>query len=248
MTSVLRSDLGRVTVLTLNRPDRLNAINRPMLAELRAHLEQLAVDDSVGCVVLAGAGRSFGAGHDLSETGRQDEGEWRYFDAETVDLLERLPQPTIARIQGYCLTGSLELALACDLLIAGRSAVLADTHGEWGLVPVWGMSVRLPERIGQARAKDLAFTCRRVSGPEAREIGLVDRCVDDDMLEEASLQLAEQIAANSAGTNRMTKALYTAHPTMSRQGALAFERTRPWGLPADRDIRLARHAERSASR
>lgn len=248
MTPVVRADVGRVTVLTLNRPDKLNAINRPMLSELRGHLEQLATDDSVGCVVVAGAGRSFGAGHDLGATGLQDEGEWRYFDAETVDLLERLPQPTIARVQGYCLTGSLELALACDLLVAGRSAVLADTHGEWGLVPVWGMSVRLPERIGPARAKDLAFTCRRVTGPEALEIGLVDRCVDDDMLEEASLQLAEQIAANSAGTNRMTKALYAARPTMSRQGALAFERTRPWGLPADRDVRLARHAVRGGSR
>jgi enoyl-CoA hydratase/carnithine racemase len=237
-----------VAVLTLNRPEKLNAISRPMLVDLRGHLEQLALDESVSCVVLGGAGRCFGAGHDLGETGRQDLGERRYFDAETVDLLERIPQPTIARVHGYCLTGSLELALACDLLVAARSAVLADTHGQWGLVPIWGMSVRLPERVGVPRAKDLAFTGRRLTGSEALAIGLVDRCVDDDRLEEASMELARQIAANSPGTNRMTKALYAARPTMTREGALAFERTRPWGLPPDRDERRARRAGSSGSR
>jgi enoyl-CoA hydratase/carnithine racemase len=227
-----------VAVLTLNRPEKLNAINRPMLVDLRGHLEQLALDESVSCVVLGGAGRCFGAGHDLGE----DVGEGRYFDAETVDMLERIPQPTIARVHGYCFTGSLELALACDLLVAARSAVLADTHGQWGLVPIWGMSVRLPERVGVARAKDLAFTGRRLTGSQAQAIGLVDRCVDDELLEEASMELARQIAANSPGTNRMTKALYAARPTMTREGALAFERTRPWGLPTDRDERRAGRA------
>jgi enoyl-CoA hydratase len=126
--------------------------------------------------------------------------------------------------------------------------VLADTHGEWGLVPVWGMSVRLPERVGAARAKDLAFTCRRLSDPEALALGLVDCCVDDDLLAEETLRLAGQIAANSAGTNRMTKALHAMNRTMSRDAALAFERTRPWGLPSDHEVRLARQPKRVTRR
>jgi enoyl-CoA hydratase/carnithine racemase len=237
MALIQREDRNSVASLVLSRPEKLNAVTRGMLVELREHMAHLAVDDAIDCVVLSGAGRCFGAGHDLSETGLADDGEWRDFDARTIDLLEQLPQPTIAKIHGYCFTGSLELALACDLLVAGESAQFADTHGERGLVPIWGMSVRLPERIGLARAKDLAFTARRVGGPEALDLGLVDRCVPDDDLDAAVGELAAQIVANSPGTNRMTKALYAVRPEMSRTGALAHERTRPFGFPADREQR-----------
>jgi enoyl-CoA hydratase len=237
MALIEREDRGSIASLTLNRPEKLNAITREMLIELNGHLERLAVDEAIDCVIVSGAGRCFGAGHDLGETGRQDEGQWRNFDARTVDRLEQLPQPTIAKIHGYCFTGSFELALACDLLVAGASAQFADTHSERGLVPIWGMSIRLPERIGQARAKDLAFTARRVGATEALEMGLVDRCFPDDDLDRATMELAHQIVANSPGTNRMTKALYAMRPDMSRTGALALERTRPFGFPADREQR-----------
>jgi enoyl-CoA hydratase len=237
MALIRREDRDGIASLILNRPEKLNAISRDMLIELREHLERLAVDETVGCVVVSGAGRCFGAGHDLGETGREDEGEWRSFDARTIDLLEQLPQPTIAKVHGYCFTGSLELALACDLLVAAESAQFADTHGERGLVPIWGMSVRLPERIGMARAKDLSFTSRRVAGSEALAMGLVDRCFPDDELDGGTAELARQITVNSPGTNRMTKALHTMRSEMSRSGALAYERTRPFGLPADRQER-----------
>jgi enoyl-CoA hydratase/carnithine racemase len=242
MSLVLRADADGVTTLTLNRPEKLNALTREMLVELRAHVDAIALDETVGCVIVRGAGRCFGAGHDLADTGRADEGPWRHFDAETIDQIEALPQPTIAGIHGYCFTGSLELALACDLLIAGESAVFADTHGTWGLVPVWGMSVRLPERVGVARAKELAFTCRRIDGQEAAAAGLVHRCVPDGELDRVVDDLARQVVASSWDTNRMTKALYRARPTMTRAAALAYERTRPFGLPRDREQRMqARH-------
>jgi enoyl-CoA hydratase/carnithine racemase len=240
MPLVLRSDDEGVATLTLNRPEKLNAITREMLIELRHHLEVLASDEQVGCVVVRGAGRGFGAGHDLGDTGRVDEGEWRHFDAETVDRLEGLPQPTIASVHGYCFTGSLELALACDLLVASESAQFADTHATWGLVPIWGMSVRLPDRVGVLRAKELAFSGRRVSGPEAERIGLALRCVPDNDLDAAVAELATQIVAGSWDTHRMTKALYAARPLMTRAAALAYERTRPFGLPRDRDQRRSR--------
>ncbi|HVV31428.1 MAG TPA: enoyl-CoA hydratase/isomerase family protein [Mycobacteriales bacterium] len=240
MTLVERSDAAGVTTLTLNRPEKLNAINLDMLAALRGHVDALANDPSIGCVVLTGAGRCFSAGHDLADTGQELQGAERFFAPETVDRLERLPQPTIAKVHGYCLTGALELALGCDLVVAAEGSRLADTHGRWGLVPTWGMSVRLPERVGVARAKELSYTGRHVSAAEAAAIGLVEYCVSDDELEARTDELARMIVANSWGTNRMTKALHAARTTMTRQAALDFERTRPYGLPADRDERAAR--------
>ena len=103
MPLVLRSDDAGVATLTLNRPEKLNALTRGMLIELRDHLDALGRDEGVGCVVVRGAGRCFGAGHDLGDTGRMDEGQWRHFDAETVDRLEGLPQPTIASVQATAL-------------------------------------------------------------------------------------------------------------------------------------------------
>jgi enoyl-CoA hydratase len=240
MSFVLRQDRHGVATLLLNRPEKLNAISPEMFSDLRAHLEAIGTDDTVRCVVLAGMGRSFCAGHDLTSIAAGAHGPSRHFEAETVDLLEQLPQPTIARLHGYCFTGGLELALACDLLVAGASTVLGDTHGQWGLVPVWGMSVRLPERVGLQTAKTLMFTSRRITAATALEMGLVIEVVDDDQLEAAVDALTAEICANSADTNRMVKALFAAEAGMSRQGALVFERSRPYGLPSDRDERLNR--------
>lgn len=239
MALVLREDEDGVARLTLNRPEKLNALTPATFAELRAHIDAIAGDESVGCVVLAGAGRSFCAGNDLNaiRAGERSPGN---FDAETVDALEALPQPTIAQIHGHCVTGGLELALGCDLLITAASTKFADTHGQWGLVPVWGMSVRLPERIGRSRAKELMFTARRIDGTEAARIGLADRCVPDEDLEKTVAALATEITANSWGTNRIDKALLRAGAARSREEALAYERTLPYGRPDDTQERLGR--------
>lgn len=239
MALVLRNDKDGVARLTLNRPEKLNALTPATFAELRAHVDAIAADESVGCVVLAGAGRSFCAGNDLSaiRAGERSPGD---FDAETIDALEALPQPTIAQIHGHCVTGGLELALGCDLLITAASTKFADTHGQWGLVPVWGMSVRLPERIGRSRAKELMFTARRIDGTEAARIGLADRCVPDEDLEKTVAALAAEITANSWGTNRIDKALMRTEAAMARRDALAYERTLPYGRPDDAEERLGR--------
>lgn len=237
MALVLRDDDAGVAWLTLNRPEKLNALTPALFAELRAHIDAIAADESVGCVVLAGAGRSFCAGNDLNaiRAGERSPGN---FDAETIDALEALPQPTIARIHGHCVTGGLELALGCDLLITAESTKFGDTHGQWGLVPIWGMSVRLPERVGRSRAKELMFTARRIDGTEAARIGLADRCVPDSALSEAVDALAAEITANSWGTSRIDKALMRAGSGMRRDEALAYERTLPFGRPSDTAQRL----------
>lgn len=237
---VLRDDERGVTTLTLNRPEKLNALTPACFVALRAHVDAIAADESVRCVVLRGAGRSFCAGHDLGAIASAEPAPSRHFEPETVDALEALPQPTIARLHGHCLTGGLELALACDLLIAAESTKLGDTHGQWGLVPLWGMSVRLPERVGRSTAKELMFTSRRISGTDAAAIGLVDRAVADDALDEAVDALAGEIVANSAGTNRIDKRLIASYDDMTRREALDHERSLPFGIPDDVGERMAR--------
>ena len=124
MTSalVLRNDADGVATLTLNRPDKLNALNPSVFVELRQHLDKIAEDSLVKCVVLTGSGRAFCAGHDLEAIANHERAPSKHFEPETVDALERLPQPTIAQLHGHCYTGGLELALACDLLIADETA------------------------------------------------------------------------------------------------------------------------------
>ena len=111
---VLRGDLDGVTTLTLNRPEKLNALNPALFVEFREHIDAIAKDESIGCVIVTGAGRSFCAGHDLGAISSNEHAPSKHFEPETVDALEQLPQPTIAKIRGHCFTGGLEFALACD--------------------------------------------------------------------------------------------------------------------------------------
>lgn len=235
---VLRDDRDGVAHLTLNRPDKLNALNPAVFIELRGHLDSIAANGDVRCVVLGGAGRSFCAGHDLDAIADHTPAPSPHFEPQTVDALERLPQPTIAKVHGHCYTGGLELALGCDLLIGGESARLGDTHGQWGLVPVWGMSVRLPERVGRSTAKELMFTSRRIDAHEAARIGLLDRVVPDDELDATIERLAAEIVANSAGTNRIVKQLIDDRDQRTRSEALRHERALPHGRPDDMAERM----------
>ena len=234
-TVVLTVD-GHVATLTLNRPRKLNALMPQMFERIDAHLTTLRGQESVRCLVLRGAGRSFCAGHDLAHV--DGEVSQNLFEAQTIDALEAFPVPTIAQIAGHCITGGLELALACDILVCTDTTAFADTHSKWGLVPVWGMSVRLPERIGRSRAKEMSYTSRMINGVEAQRIGLVDHCVPGEALEEHVSALAAQIGQNSAESNRMFKALYARSAGPDRQHSLDFERSRPYGRPADGAERL----------
>ena len=242
---VLRTDTPEgVTTLTLNRPDKLNALDPAMFVAFRNHVDAIARSADVGCVIITGAGRSFCAGHDLGAISSGERAPSRHFEPETVDALEQLPMPTIAKIRGHCFTGGLEFALGCDLLVAAEDAELGDTHGQWGLAPIWGISVRLPERVGVSRAKELMFTSRRISGTEAASIGLVDHAIPADDLDARVDALAAEIVANSWGTNRIDKALLAANTTMARREALDHERTRPFGMPEDMQERMQRPKKR----
>jgi len=165
---VLNEIVDRLCTLTLNRPTKLNALNLSLFKELSAHIDALSFD-RVGCILLKGAGRSFCAGHDLDDiaTGAETSAEAKLFETGLIERLATLPVPVVAAVRGHCLTGGLELALATDIIIAAEDAKFGDTHAKWDIVPIWGLSQRLPRRIGHARAYEMMFTSRFYSGAHA---------------------------------------------------------------------------------
>lgn len=236
---VLREDAGGIATLTLNRPEALNALSPALFVELRRMLEDLAAEsESVGVVVLRGAGRSFSAGNDLKAIRAGEKAPSPHYQAETIDLIEALPQPVIASVQGHCYTGALELVLACDLLICSESARFADTHGRWALTPTWGMSQRLPRRIGPLRARMMMYTGTPVTGPEAVSLGLANACVPDDHLETATRELARTIVAQSWHTLRADKRLVNEGQHYTLAEGLAFERRTSPGAGPDMAERM----------
>ena len=236
---VLREDRDGLCVLTLNRPKALNALSPNLFAELRGHIDAIAEQtDAVGCVILCGKGRSFSAGNDLKAIQAGERAPSPHFQAETLEAIERLPQPVIAAVQGHCYTGSLELALACDLLIAAEDARFADTHGKWAMSPSWGMTQRLPRRVGLLNAKEMMFSGRVVGGAEAVALGLANRCVPVDELMDAAEAMARSFLANSWFTLRADKMLVNGGLDRGLSDGLRFERTEGPGSGPDMAERL----------
>lgn len=233
---ILRRDKAGLATLTLNRPDKLNALDTQAFEELDAHLAKLEQQaDQIGCVVLRGAGRGFCAGADLGSIAAAT----ATFKPKVIDRLGRLPQPTIAAVHGVCFTGALELALACDFIVADQTARFADTHGKWGLVGAWGMIQRLPRRIGVSAAKTMMLTARTVEAEEAKALGLVDRLVDAGGLDTLLDAFTDQILANSWHTNLHTKRILRETEAMPLAQALADEQYRYPGYAPDYADRVA---------
>jgi enoyl-CoA hydratase/carnithine racemase len=205
---VLRTDADHVCTLTLNRPESRNAVNRELFREFRAHIEDIEANGTdVGILVLKGAGGHFCAGHDIKSKPHADAFGWLRQEMLILERLTRLRQPVIAAVRGSCYTGGLEFALSADFIVAAESARFADTHGKWGLVPGWGMSQRLPRRIGQAKALEMMLTCRPCTGEEAAAMGLANSCVPDEELDAAVDDLCRTILANSWHSNAENKRL-----------------------------------------
>lgn len=244
---VLREDAGGLCTLTLNRPDKLNALDTAAFEELDAHLAALENEtDSIGCVVIRGAGRGFCAGADLNALGVGSDGRPvdPAYKPGVIDRLATLPQPVIAAVHGVCFTGGLELALACDFILADSTARFADTHGKWGLVGAWGMGQRLPRRIGEAAAKRMMMTSRPVAAAEALAMGLIDTLAEEGKLETAVTALVESILANSWHTNFAVKRMMRETDGMTLAQGLAHEHLRYPGYAPDHRERMNRFNKR----
>jgi enoyl-CoA hydratase/carnithine racemase len=209
------SPIEGVVRLTLNRPTRLNALSRALVADLDAALAATALDVNVRCVILAGNGRAFCAGADLHE---------HFTDAdEAPDIgrsplwnrIETLTVPVIASVQGAAITGGFLLAYSCDLIVAADDAVFRDTHAALGIIPTGGETQRLPRRIPAAIARELFYTSRPFGAVEAQRLGLVNRVVPRADLEAETVDLA---AAVSAGSRRSIVAIKSLLDLGSRVG------------------------------
>lgn len=236
---VLRTDHDGAATLTLNRPDKLNALNVELFEELDAHVAEIERQtERVGLVIVRGAGKCFSAGHDLGDISTGEKLPKPHFQSMVIERLANLPQPVISAVHGHCYTGALELALAGDIIFAAEGAKFGDTHAKWALTPIWGLSQRLPRRVGTYKAREMMFTCRTYSGREAERIGLANACVPDAEFDAALKAFAAQILANSWYSHRANKRLVRDTDGLPLAAGLAHEVFRGEGRGPDMEQRI----------
>jgi enoyl-CoA hydratase/carnithine racemase len=221
---VLYETRGPAAWITLNRPDKLNALSAEVVRELRAGVRRAAADDDVKVLVLTGAGRAFSAGYDLAEeAASRIEGaeQWRRVLADDVEMtleLWSLPKPTIAAVRGWCVAGGCELAMACDLVVAAEDARFGEPEIRYGSGPP---TLLMPFVIGQKKTNELLFTGDTIDAADAERLGLVNRVVPSDELEQAIGDLVRKIAPTPLPVLRLTKlALLRAYEAMGLRSAV----------------------------
>jgi enoyl-CoA hydratase len=219
-----------VAVVTLNRPEAMNALSAALRSALHGAFVQLTADDSVSAIVLTGAGRAFTAGLDLKELGSQPLGMRAANSAapaeNPVQAILECPKPIIGAINGVAITGGFELALACDVLIASTNARFADTHARVGIVPGWGLSQKLSRLIGIYRAKELSLTGNFLDAPTALAWGLVNRVVEPGELLPVARKLASDMATIPVEMLRFYKRLIDDGFDLPFGEAMALEHAR----------------------
>lgn len=239
---VLRENKNGGAILTLNRPEKLNALSKDMIEALEKHVDTIAREiKTIGLVILRGAGGNFSSGHDMTEVLAEVKAHAKpHHYVEVIDKVADLPQPVISAVQGHCSTGALELALAADLIVVSTSACFTDAYARWGLTPIWGLSLRLPHRIGTSKASEMMYTCRTYSGVEAHEMHLANFCFPDEQYEAELAKLAADILANSWYSNRVNKRALLESDGLTLQAAHALRMFKNEGLAPDAAQRVAR--------
>ena len=239
---VRRDNSGGAATLTLKRPDKFNALTKEVFESLEAHVDAIARETkTIGLVILRGAGANFSAGYDMSEVLEHVKARAKpHFHSEVIQKIANLPQPVISAVQGYCSTGALELALAADLIVAAESAKFSDVYAQWGLTPVWGLSLRLPHRIGTAKASEMMFTCRSYNGRQAESMHLANFCFPDERFDVELAALSADILANSWYANQVNKRALIETDGLSLHDAHALELFKNEGLAPDAARRVAK--------
>ena len=238
---------NRLATVTLNRPEKLNALSAELRAAFVREMQKLRTNPEVGCVIITGAGRAFCAGLDLRELSSAQLREMG--GANFVSVIEDMEVPTIAAINGFAVTGGFELALACDMMLAADTAQFADTHARVGVMPGGGMTARLPQAVGIRKARELSLTGNYLTAQEAEKLGLVNRVVPKDKLMETARELAAQILSSDPLMIRQIKRLYDLNARSTVGEGLRYEQdfSRAHSLSrdlSDMDTRRQRVMER----
>jgi len=246
---VRRENSGGAATLWLNRPEKLNALTKEVFEELNVHIDAIARETrTIGLVILRGAGANFSAGYDMAEVLEHVKAHAKpHFHSEVIQKIANLPQPVISAVQGHCSTGALELALAADLIVASESARFSDVYARWGLTPVWGLSLRLPHRIGTAKASEMMFSCRSYSGTQAAAMHLANFCFTDPQFDAELAALAADILSNSWYANQVNKRALIEIDGLSLYEAHGLELFKNEGLAPDAAQRIAKFLGRRES-
>ncbi len=217
---------GRVGVVTLNRPEALNALCDELTKELTAALAAFEADSEVGCVILTGSKKAFAAGADIKELQSRDQVGLYMHDpfAETWESVARFRKPIIAAVSGYALGGGCEIAMMCDFIIASATAKFGQPEINLGVMPGAGGTQRLPRAVGKAKAMDLCLTGRMMDAEEAERAGLVSRVVPADDLMDVAMEAAETIASKSLPVAMMTKETINRSFEIGLTEGIRFER------------------------
>ena len=229
----------KVAEIILNRPERMNAITIDLLKELKDALLSINKDESLSVIILTGSGKAFSAGVDLRQleangTDVSSGGVGKELDKhanEVIKLLEESPKAIISKINGFCFTGGLELALAADLIYIANEAKLGDTHAILGFRPSWGLTQRLPKYIGIARAKELSFTAKTISGIQAAEYGIALESLPREELDSRVNEIAIKISKNSPNSIKAYKDLYLAASNKGLTEGLKYEANTSYDIP-----------------
>ena len=211
---VLTSREGNVVTMTLNRPEARNALDQEMIDALHDALGALEPDSEIGALIVTGAGdKAFVAGADIGQLRERKSPEaFRRINQALFRRLEEFPAPTIAAVRGWALGGGCELAMACDLRVAGESAKFGQPEVGLGIIPGAGGTHRLQRLVGVGKARELIFTGDIIDAAEAEKIGLVNRVVPDAEVAAAAGELAGRIAKNSPGAVRLAKVVVNTAP------------------------------------
>ncbi len=234
----------QVATLLLQRPP-MNALNRQMQTEIREAAQEIATRRDIGAVVLYGGPKVFAAGADIKEMSDMSYQDMLLASADLQDAftsVARIPQPTLAAVTGYALGGGCELALCCDMRVAGESVKLGQPEILLGIIPGAGGTQRLPRLVGPSRAKDLIFTGRHVDAQEAMEIGLVNAVVPDDETYDSALAIAKRLAKGPALALRAAKESVDRGLDTDLATGLDIERVRFAGLFATDDQKIGMQA------
>ena len=209
MAFVTLEQKGPVGVITMNRPEALNALNDQVLRDLDQVLDQVEENEEILVAVITGAGRSFVAGADIGQMSTLTAAEGKKFGAlgNRIFLkLENLSKPTIAAVNGFALGGGCELSMACDIRVASEKAKFGQPEVGLGITPGFGGTQRLPRIVGAANAMELILTAKTINAAQAKEIGLVSHVYAPEELMDKALELANAIAANAQVAVRQSKA------------------------------------------
>ena len=241
MTDPVQIDVrDRVAWITVDRPEKLNALNRETLETLKSAIEEVKADGATVLVFTGAGDDAFVAGADIEQMKDLSTAaahEYAVLGHELTDAIESYPGPAIAAINGYAFGGGAEIALACDLRVASERAVIGQTEIDLGIIPGWGATQRLPALVGDEMARRLIYFGDRVDASDAHEIGLVGDVIAHDELEEHVSDLAEQLAAKPATALAAAKETLNQYHQMPRSAGLGFER-RTWaGLFGSHDQR-----------